>query len=286
MRNRLLIIFIFILLGLGILGYSLVKAVTYHQIASDLSDRLVEQDVLVKTVLVNSIDPFQLEVILLRPDDPPLTQYQYLRAKYLTRWEATQLNRERYILNSYIVNVIDENGETISWEQTYLYPETQVEANTEEQEVIMSESQAEDYIRQGLDYRHFQIIDLDIVSESRSGQLIHTLVMKLSSQNLGDLNLDLPFWMPELRLFLADLNKQHISEIDVCWLEIVSSEGAILLDYIYDLDLTQETWWMSEGVTEDWFPHPVPIPIDPLYQPTLAPYPSPANPRDLDNPYP
>jgi hypothetical protein len=233
MKNRLLLVVILlVLVGLGIFGYSCVRTLTHHQIASDLFYRLIEQGVSVKSIIVQNNHPFQIVIVLLRLPDHNTAQHEYLRAKYLTRWEASQLNRERYILNSYTINVIDVDGETFSWEQTFLFPEPQDEATTEEPEIIMSESQAEEYIRQGLDYRHLQIVDLNIMIESRSGQLIHTLVMKLSVRSLDDLNLDLPYWMPEFRLFLADLNKQHISDIDVCWLEIVSPEGAILLDYI------------------------------------------------------
>ncbi len=47
------------------------------------------------------------------------------------------------------------------------------------------------------------------------------------------------------------MDQDKLFHVNVSWLEIVSPEGEVWLDYIFDSDLQMESWWMAEGISED-----------------------------------
>lgn len=63
------------------------------------------------------------------------------------------------------------------------------------------------------------------------------------------LNQELP--MAKVFPIIHIMDQDKLFHVNVSWLEIVSPEGEVWLDYIFDSDLQMESWWMAEGISED-----------------------------------
>ena len=82
-----------------------------------------------------------------------------------------------------------------------------------------------------------------------------TLTLDLSA-DLEVANIALPRFMPGLQALLAELNAKNDYKITFCKVFLKDNQGELLLRYTLDLQLAHETWWMKDGLTQDWFPHP------------------------------
>jgi len=234
----------------------------YEQIASDLEARLRTDGVAFKEVKIDSKDPFTIEVVLpyINAENDSHLMIDKVKTSYLVHWELNQLNRDEFVLSSYIIHITDENGEKIGWNQRYLYPKESSGEPEEDKQYSLSEVEAEQYLRENLDLGTSRVDEFQLATETRSGQSLNTLSIKLTAPSLDILNRELP--MANINPMLNRMENNSLYHINVCFLEIRSPEGEVWLYYIYDLDMRHEKWDMAEGVSQSWFPSP--FPNDPM----------------------
>jgi hypothetical protein len=130
-----------------------------------------------------------------------------------------------------------------------LYPKEKSDKPVDEQTYAMGVSEAEAYLREQLDFGTSQIDRFSLDTETRSGQVLNTLNIRLIAPSMQVLNQELP--MAKVFPIIHIMDQDKLFHVNVSWLEIVSPEGEVWLDYIFDSDLQMESWWMVEGISED-----------------------------------
>lgn len=242
----------------------------YDQIASDLEAKLRTDGVAFKEVKINNKDPFTIEVVLpyINAENDSQLMIDKIKTAYLVTWELEQLNRDEFVLSSYIMHITDENGEKIGWNQRYLYPKESSGEPEEDKQYSLSAVEAEQYLWENLDLGTSRVDEFQLTTEIRSGQSLNTLSIKLTAPSLSVLNSELP--MANINPLLIRMENNCLFHVDVCYLEIRSPQGEVWLYYISEMDMnTGEYWDMAEGVSESWFPSP--LPLDDLTPTTQAP---------------
>jgi hypothetical protein len=130
-----------------------------------------------------------------------------------------------------------------------LYLKEKSDKPVDEQTYAMGVSEAEAYLREQLDFGTSQIDRFSLDTETRSGQVLNTLNIRLIAPSMQVLNQELP--MAKVFPIIHIMDQDKLFHVNVSWLEIVSPEGEVWLDYIFDSDLQMESWWMVEGISED-----------------------------------
>lgn len=130
-----------------------------------------------------------------------------------------------------------------------MYPKEKSDKPVDEQTYAMGVSEAEAYLREQLDFGTSQIDRFSLDTETRSGQVLNTLNIRLIAPSMQVLNQELP--MAKVFPIIHIMDQDKLFHVNVSWLEIVSPEGEVWLDYIFDSDLQMESWWMVEGISED-----------------------------------
>ncbi len=114
---------VFLVALLSLLVFWRVNADRGQQLAEQLSQSLQSEGLPLQSVRVANQSPLTLEITLeYSSQDGPERKADILRGRHAVQWHCTQLNREQFQLNSYIVLIQNPSGQQLSWEQNFLYP--------------------------------------------------------------------------------------------------------------------------------------------------------------------
>lgn len=251
MKNSRLLIWLGISISLvaGALAYFVVRVNAQGDIISDLTNRLSAKGIPLKSIEPQSLIPLNLEITLQRTDerDKPLEAF-YVHA---VKREVT-LSRERgFGVDGLTLVILNTAGDVEYWvaEPIKEIPEPNpVPPGIDNDMTAIS-------IAKNLNLYGLALDSIDVSVDERNTQ---TASLLLRVTDIETANKALPEFMPSLRPFLSDLNESSGTKIRVFKIELFDDKGELLLRYVLDLELEQETWWMAEGVTMDWFPHPLP----------------------------
>jgi hypothetical protein len=81
----------------------------------------------------------------------------------------------------------------------------------------------------------------------------------IEAESLEMANENVPTLMPQILKKINELNLTFQAGIFAYQIYLTDKNGDILLQYINDVQLGRESWWQSDSLTKEWFPHP---PID------------------------
>lgn len=237
-------------------------------LALNVKNRLTRQGITINSVEVLSRDPFTIEINLpAQAEDNPQAGLEHLRTDHLARREAELLNKEKYILSSYVLVRSDEAGKTVDWSQIFLYPQEEV---IYEPVYGMDQAEALAYLQEQFTFDEFQVEQFDLEREKRSGQVFYTLKIGLTAENPEFLDQILP--SAQIKPVLMGLEKDKLFLVNLCYLEVTSPNGDTWQVYIYDQDIKFEDTWVTKEVSQDWKPQPTDE-IQPITILTPAPYP-------------
>jgi hypothetical protein len=256
--------------------FAVMEVKAQEDLVAELATRLTRLGVPVKDVSIDSKVPFQITILLQsstttdhRTDEDALNEYMAYREAYLS-------NKFGLDLDSFIISLVNVNGDVIGWEQRFLTlrysnPDFSAPKNLDNQAT-------ESLLREQLDFQGLQIDALTVTTGAGSEQDVQSVSIRLSASSLQAANTAIPGLIGTLISNLSKINQEgEVSLIAVCRLWVVDKNGDILLSYLYDLELGMQQWGMAQGVTDDWFPHPVETYSPPPVLPTVTPlsYPSP-----------
>ncbi len=233
-----------------------VNADKAEQLAEQLANSLVAEGLPLISVRVEEQAPLTLEITLKYPtDDSPERKAEILRGRHAVRWNCAELNREKYQISSYIILILDNVGKQLSWEQNFLY---QSDPEDVPVEYTMNLEEAANYLRETFNPGSAQVERFELIQEQKNNTIINTLYILLVEPDLQTLNNDLP--MRQIEPLIKGVNQQKLYQVDICWLEIHGPNSEVWVDFLYDYSLPVLSWWMADGVSTDWFPHPAPLP--------------------------
>ncbi len=251
MKNKKLLLGFLLVLAVAGITFGLYTQVIAQQgVEGYLKERLERQNIPIVAIIPRSLLPLRLEIVIesmsegerALPDDPINL--------HIVRREVLLARQQGYIIDSFTLVLLNNQGQTIFW------AEAPVELENVPLEISPSkldDATTRNMIGESLNPHGMSLADVDVIS----AEGVQTLVLRLSAPSLEEANHALPYFMPSLRPFIADINARG-AQIVICNVEVADEKGQILLKYLLDLQLDSETWWMVEGLTQDWFPHPPP----------------------------
>jgi len=264
---------VLLILIFSVLSVMEVKA--QEDLVTELNTRLTQLGVPVKDVIIDSKVPFQITILLQSSTTADHGTDEDALNKYLAYREAYLAEKFGLDLDSFVISLVNVNGDVISWEQRFLTlrytnPDFSASKNLDNQAT-------ETLLREQFDFQGLQIDALTVTAGAGSAQDVQTVSIRLTAASLQAANAAIPGLIGTLIPNLSKINQESDgSLIAVCRLWVIDNNGEILLSYLYDLELGMQRWGMAPGVTRDWFPHPVETYSPPPILPTATPHSYPA----------
>lgn len=249
-HSRLLILLgVTIVIAAGVLAYFVVRVNAQGDIISDLTKRLAAQGIPLKSIESQSLIPLKLEITLQRIDekDKPLEAF-YVHA---VKREVTLARERGFGVAELTLVILDTEGNVEYW---VAEPIKNISRESTAPSALDNDTAAIS-IAKNLDLYGLTLDTIEVVSDDKNTQ---TASLVLRAQDVDAGNKALPEFMPSLRPVLENLNESTGAKIKVFKMELFNDKDELLLRYVLDLELEQETWWMADGVSMEWFPHPPP----------------------------
>jgi hypothetical protein len=101
-------------------------------------------------------------------------------------------------------------------------------------------------------------MSLDKIDTFLDTDNIRWATIELSVSNIEIANVSLPGFIGNTRAAIVKLNSTEKVQIAVYQIKLSTTQGKPLLTYVNDLQLESTIWWQADGLTMDWFPHPLP----------------------------
>lgn len=249
-RKKLLLGILLVSIVIGIAFGLYTQGIAQQEVVKYLEERLERQNIPVVGITIRRQLPLRIEITVqsmsegekAMPDDPINL--------HIVRREVMLARQQGYIIDSFTLILLNKHGEKIFWAETPVDVENvSLELSPSE----LADDTTRDIIVEKLNPYGMSVVDTEITTFEG----VQTLTLRLSTPSLEEANQALPYFMPSLRPLIADINAQR-AQIVICKVELVDEKGQILLKYLLDLQLDSETWWMIDGLTQDWFPHPPP----------------------------
>ena len=261
-----------------LLTFLVVRASVQNDMVTDLNERLTQQGVPVQSITVQSRIPFQIEIVLETFSDATRITPEDSWHKHLAFREAALSYRFGFRLHSFTLVLVNAQGETVDWDQTYLHPESPSQQPFLSDPSKLDNDATEQLVLEQLDFYGTTVDELKVSTGAGVRNDVQTLEIRLSAPDLLAANKAIPGFMASLFSLLYDINDEsEATQIAICRVWIVDDTDQILLRYLYDLEVGRHTWGIADGVTKDWFPHPEPehTTFTPTAVPPAYPPPSP-----------
>lgn len=256
MKKRILLFVPGLVLALGVIAIFLtVNQVKAQQdIVGELQTRLLQQNIPLDSIKISNYFPLQLEFVLesqstdtlVSPDDP-LFVGVVQREIAAARMRGNKIERVQIAINN-------RQGQEITRADLSVDPALDSKAIVPSQ---ISDAALEAAVRSRLLVGKLVLTDFTIVHTEEGGQLIQ---LKLTAPEIKDLNQVLPGLITQLSRELQQLKKEQGAQIPGYSLEVFDKDSQPILKYsaVYEASREKSTWWMANGVSQDWFPHPAP----------------------------
>lgn len=238
-----------------------VEVKALDQNTSDLAIRLKEAGVPLENATVTSRLPYKIEITL-----QSTSQNQKLTADdfwyiLLAQHEATFAYRWGTRLNSFLLEVVNQQDAVIYSVETYLHPEDLNQVSLEAGTSSISDEASAEVVRNSLTPGRLTISNLD-VGRGTSGQI---LLLTLTAASVEDANQSLDAFLGSFFKMLDTINQEQGTAIILCRLQLFDEDQAGLLNYVKDLESGYTQWSWDPGLSSEWFPQPpqdmTPLPI-------------------------
>ena len=248
-RTKLFLGFLLLIATVGITLSLYTEVVAQRGVVEYLREQLDKQGIPVVNITIRHLLPLRLEITVQSASEGEKALPEDPTNLHIVRREITLAQQQGYNIESFTLRLLNKEGKTIFWAE-----ETPV--SIEEATLELSSPKVDDITTKNMVKEKLNLYGLTLTNiEVTSSNGIQTLVLKLSTPSVDGANQALPYFMSSLRPLIANINAQG-GRIAICKIELSDKDGKVLLKYLLDLQLDSETWWMIDGLTRDWFPHP------------------------------
>jgi hypothetical protein len=214
-----------------------------------LEEQFRKQNIPVVTINILQEDPLQLEFIIQSESageiGTPVDPINF----HMVRREAALAQRQGYIIARITRIFLNKNGVQVS----------KSDVSIKSGDIILldlplakiNDATVKEMALSKMNSLEMSVGDLS-VSSMDGFQTLHAVQVASSLDEANKIGLGL---RGGLHSILADLNQQG-AQIVMTHVEIKDSNGDYYFNYIYDLQLGSESWWMADGFDDSWFPHP------------------------------
>jgi len=219
-----------------------------------LREKLLSLGVPVEEISITKRFPLQIEILLRANDgDTELTE-EFIHFKQQTFHEVMLAHRFGLKVNALTVVVRNERGDVIDRERIYVNDKGPSQQSSFEGPVL-DQKKTEELFRQELQLGKMKLKTLRIQAGAGTDKSVRTAIIELVAPDIESANQSISNFIGSLRHTIRKANQKG-ARISVCKVLITDENGEILLDYLYDIEIGRQSWKMSKGVSEDWFPHP------------------------------
>ncbi len=270
------VIFMLMILGvlLAAMAFFAVETNAQNQSVEVLAQRLKQQGVPVRDVVVVSRVPFQIRITLQSASTDKTLTLDDTWFMQLSRREATLAFRIGLGVSSYELTVLNSKGDTIASEQKFLYPSDQSQQLIVPGQSKVDNTTTKKLITDRLKLAGMSLDKIEVISDTLSAGTGQILLIQLSVPDLTTANKSFLTFHDSLARTLATINSEQGTYLVLCQVRIVDKNGQVLLNYVNNLESGGEQWSQAPGFNDDWFPHPAPTSAPkPIPTPTPRPYP-------------
>lgn len=240
---------ILVLILAGIMGGSYIQVRAQEDIVNYLEERLKQQNVPVVGIKITREFPLQLEITVQSTSDGSRGNPEDPINYHLVEREVVLARQNGYFVESLTRIFLSPQGKEIATATTHVKSlEFMFLDNTPSR---IADSPTKILVTDKIYLYGMSATDISVASSEG----LQTLRLQLSAPSLNEVNKTLTQFMFSLRPLIADINANG-AHIVICKLEIRDEKGNLLLNYMLDLQMDSENWWMADGLTMDWFPHP------------------------------
>lgn len=256
-------IHIVIMIALVVLGVSLFniigqekgtasQAMTQEEIVDNLTERLIQQGVPIKSAKITSDASFGtiIEFVLqsssegdrVAPDDP-LYEHAVRREVDLAQERGLKVKAVK-------VTFVNTQGKLICGGTVVTKEGMISQFDTPSK---LDNDTVVDLLRQELDLCGMSLDKLDVSLDPGGIRwaTVHLQVPDIETANAG-----IPDFMWKIRNTVEALNANQGTQIAIYQVNLTTTQGEPLLRYVNDLQLEREHWWQADELTKEWFPHP------------------------------
>ena len=221
---------------------------------SVLHEKLVSLGIPVEEITISKRFPLQIEILLRTHNgDTQLTE-EFIRYKQQTFHEAMLAHRFGLRVDATTVVIRNERGDIVDWEQIYVNDRGPSRQPPFEGPVL-DQKKTEELFTQELQLGEMKLKRLSIQFGAGSDRSVRTVTIELVAPDIEAANRSISNFIGSLQYVIREANQKG-ARISVCRVLITDENGRKLLDYVYDVEIGRQSWKMSNGVTNDWFPHP------------------------------
>ncbi|MFZ2095111.1 MAG: hypothetical protein WAV05_00605 [Anaerolineales bacterium] len=275
-----------VIIVLLISAFVVLEVRAQEELVNELTTRLDQLGVPVKSITIDDRIPFKITITILSIADNTDND---MWNKHMAKREASLAHKFGLNLESFILIMVSPQGDILDWSQIFLnqqysYAYRQFSSGNKNLDNITTKS----ILNQQLNFKGMTVDELQVTTGAGSEQDVQTVLIRLSASNIQTANQAIPGLIGSLKAELNKVNQESdYSMIAICRLWILDTNGDVLLDYLYDLEMGSETWGLAPGITDSWFPHPLET-IAPTFEPTVTPpgYPPPYAGSTPIEPYP
>jgi hypothetical protein len=226
------------------------------QTTSDIAVRLEEAGVPIKNSVITSRLPYKINLTLQSSSESRKLTLEDAWFILLAQHEATFAYRWGPRLNSFVLEVVNLQGEVIYSVETFLYREDLNQVLLKSETSALDDATAEEIVLNNLNLAGFSLTNLEVNrvhSDESSG---HILRLTLTATSLEDANQSLSAFLNSFFKMLDTINVDYDTAIVLCRLQILDGQQTVLMDYVKDLESGYAQWYADPGLSSDWLPEP------------------------------
>lgn len=247
-----------LLLVVASLGFMTYQVSAQNDVVSDIMAHLVQNSVPIKSISIKSQIPLQLEAVIqsksqneiAAPEDPIFQQAVHR--------EVMEARRRGAKIDSVKVIIINSLNQEIYW--------SDLPVDKAVDTIPVFPSPLEDVLLTSEIHNRVPLngMTFDAVNTTRNADGSQIIFIKLSVKDIETANDAVSNFMLDLSRTINEIRSQKKAQIATYTVELADATGQPLLKYVKDYmpSEARESWWQAPGMTQDWFPHPLP-PSDP-----------------------
>lgn len=218
-----------------------------NESAEVLDDRLKLRGVPVKHVITASRIPFVIEIALQSSSDNDGITVDDNWYILLAKREAKLAYQIMPRISSYKLKVFNTKGEVIHSTQSFLDPSFLSQQLTPIGESKVSNEETREIVKSELELGEFSLDMLEVISDDfpgSNGQILH---IQVSAPDLDAANRSVDRFVDSVRSMTYTINQEYGTSIILCHVQILDSQGGVLLDFVRDLEISLERRTIGVG---------------------------------------
>lgn len=231
-------------------------------IAQLLEERLKQRDVSVSNVKTLKQSPLEIEIILQSPGAKDNIGQEDLWNEFIANREAELANRANGThIESYRIAILNTQGENIFDSTTYLAPDRPSQKFNPAAPSPVDRDQTKNILNQSFNPGDLKLVSLDVSPKYFDEWKSKLVILEMSIDTISHLDAEplITDFIINLTPQIEAINTQYDTRIAIVWVKIHDAKGDLIVDYLEDIDLGTQTFWVADDIHGGWYSEPAPV---------------------------